>query len=94
VTEQRARVEEWRITTRIGPYVVRYWIESDPEHGGVSWATAVRQIESTEAARQGSSDLDPRRLAMLLLDAVVAANSVEVCDHQDGSGCAAHRDWP
>jgi hypothetical protein len=92
VTEQRARVEEWRITKRMGPYVVRWWIEADPEHGGLDHDAAEDAVITAEAS-VGRHSMSQSILARHLIDAVPSANSVEVC-YPYGNGVAVHRDWP
>ncbi len=92
MTEQRERVEEWRITTRVGPYVVRYWIEAD-----VASPAEARRVVGEAESRCGWKLIGPLHdsvgLARFLLDAIPAANSVEVCT-EEGTGIAIHRDWP
>jgi hypothetical protein len=88
----RARVIEWRITRKLGDYEVRFWVESDPEFGGVSWALAHVQVDDVIALLEGGATLYPQALAEELLEQVPAANSVEVC--VEGQGVAVHRDWP
>jgi hypothetical protein len=100
MSEQRARVQEWRITTRVGPYVVRYWIEADEDHGGIrSMAEAFDAVREAQDLHPWSpagfaGGLDFVGFAHAILEVIPEANSVEVCLHIDGNGIAIHRDWP
>lgn len=99
VTIERALVVEHRITTTLIGLNVRYWIESDPVHGGVaSLAEAHEQVQNAEDAIWNESGKwvnreVSRELALFLLRAIPSANSIEVCGRQ-GNGVAVHRDWP
>jgi hypothetical protein len=95
---QRSRVLEHRVTTRL-PWAgtIRYWIESDPKHGGVDRGTAIRLVREAEGkvglSRENPLYMSSEQLASRLLEELPCANSIEVCDSQ-GTGCAVHRDWP
>jgi len=104
---QRERVIEHRITTPIiihtgnpAEWTIRWWIESDPQHGGISdfrdALVAVSQAVGLPVAIAGvlqNEPWTPIGLAKHLIDLVPAANSVEVCN-DIGSGVCVHRDWP
>lgn len=93
---QRARVVEHRISTQIGPYTVRYWVEASAEHGGVSREEAQKKIDQKENILKttwGPELHEHKKLALELCRVVPCANSVEVCDAM-GNGTAVHRDWP
>lgn len=99
---ERARVVEHRITSHyhglLDHFVIRWWIESDPEFGGVDHATAHQIVSDAVAAVYNTARSLDRRLgdewiAHFLLERVPASNSVEVCD-EHGNGVTIHRDWP
>lgn len=93
---QRPIVAEWRITSkRENGVEIRYWIEGDPDFGGVSRETAARAIHAAEFQLQFERvalaiDLDV--ICAALLEALPYANSIEVC--VQGQGVVMHRDWP
>jgi len=92
---ERRQVVEWRFTFKDGnkgeEHVTRWWIESDPKHGGVDYGDAA---EAAAVAVRDTADLTlPYQRARMLLDMVPAANAVEVVDAA-GDGVVAYRDWP
>jgi hypothetical protein len=91
---RRKIVIEHRLTHKLPwSHTIRFWIEADPTFGGVDRLTA---MDSIAAAIKENPDLDTwsaEKAALVLLEAVPSANSVEVCDSR-GTGCAVHRDWP
>lgn len=103
MSEQRARVVEWRITTHHSlasgfKFSIRYWIERDPEHGGIAYfydaLRAVTNVEEWELQTVLDHSMSwILATAKSLLEKIPSANSVEVCD-ADGNGVAIHRDWP
>ena len=93
---ERLRVSEWRITTHKNSiYTVRYWIECDPEHGGIKdYSSAHELIKKVEKYGAGYFEQgNIMIIAMYLLENIKEANSVEVCT-KAGNGIAVHRDWP
>ena len=95
MTAQRPFVLEHRVTTNLGGYIVRYWIEADPKRGGV-WdrEQAGMAVAAGERMVEEKPDLySPGELARVLLHNISSANSIEVCD-ESGNGVAVHRDWP
>jgi hypothetical protein len=92
---QRTRVVEYRVTTKLWVYTIRYWIESSPEHGGVASGQEAREL--VEKAENDVKHWYPMpstlSLAEHLIEKVSCANSIEVCYHA-GNGVTIHRDWP
>jgi hypothetical protein len=94
MTEKRALVVEWRLTMDIPGFTVRWWIEADPEHGGVDEIVARGLVEEARGQFIHPTDMSsPLYIAGFLLNHCHCANSVEVCDNK-GNGVAVHRDWP
>jgi hypothetical protein len=99
--EKRDRVLEYRITSHLhltGYFIVRWWIESEPEFGGVDRDTAYRQTEDAiravyENAQSQDRSFKDIEISHFLLERVPAANSVETCN-EFGNGVTVHRDWP
>lgn len=91
----RSRVKEWRITTRVYDFTVRYWVESDSAFGGESRHAARNEVQVAEGGLKKTLGIEPgaEAVAAALLEALPCANSVEVCDAR-GNGVAVHRDWP
>lgn len=93
----RALVVEHRITEKLGPWTVRYWIESDVAHGGTrSHVEAKGDVIGLHEFMKPALEqyqYNPATLAVDLLQQIRAANSVEVCD-SNGNGACAHKDWP
>ena len=101
---QRRRVPEWRVTYKTGPLddedtlTVRWWIEADPEHGGIvdlvgARMAAVKAMLEINEGMSAEDEMEVQDLVEKLLELVPAANSVEVTDH-NGDGMTIHRDWP
>jgi len=88
---QRRRVIEWRFTFTSGEHTIRWWIESDPAHGGASQHDA--GAAASEAVRDTTDYTAPHQRARILLDMCPAANAVEVLGYS-GDGAVAYRDWP
>lgn len=95
----RERVIEHRMTETICGWKVRFWLESDPEFGGLDRQKALVVVKDARrtalaiAAKEPKLFSDPEHLALWLLENVSCANSVEVCDNA-GDGTAAHANWP
>lgn len=87
----RRLVLEHRVTRVVRQWVIRAWVEGNPDYGGV--------LEPAEAQSiVGEAMLQTReRYAVLIarevIDSCPAVNSVEVCDEY-GQGVCMHRDWP
>ena len=87
----RPRVVEERMTSQIGPYIVRWWIETDPLEGGRPDSySLVREIEWKAGRRL---DRGAKELAEFLMEGVPSANAVEVTD-APGYGVVIYRNWP
>lgn len=96
--ERRVSVLEHRFDTHVLGYAVRYWIEADPEFGGVSDSAIVcatiMDVEKrlTRELLGESGFLSAAALAKVLSERILFANSVEVMGRT--SGACVHRDWP
>lgn len=99
----RALVVEFRLTRQFQDrFLVRYWIESAPAHGGVSGEhdAYVLVDQAERRARDhfnGRLDIPPRELAVFLSGMIPEANSIEVTYSAGmavGDGVALHKDWP
>ena len=94
----REKVVEHRVSEVICGWKVRFWLESDPEFGGLIRSRAKVQVQDARRsalAIQGKDSkvfADPEHLALWLLENVSCANSVEVCDTTD-NGSTVHREW-
>ena len=92
----RTQVTEWRLTLRVGwSYIVRLWVESDPEFGGMSEDNAYRHANVVKVDVEAGTMRwgGHNSIAQAFLDRFPAVNSVEVCN-EDGEGCVMHRNWP
>lgn len=100
----RSRVFEHRITNpSLFGCVIRYWIEANPgpSYDGIeTLSEALGVVNKAEQEMYGRAVeftnwgiVDSMALAKALIEAIPAANSIEVCNGS-GNGTAAHRDWP
>jgi hypothetical protein len=94
-------VIEYRLTIRPKPWLkVRFWIESDPAHGGCSPSEARAIVDNARSM----VEYDPAGpltmhdaaadVAKQFMQLVPSANSVEVCYADTENGVALHRNWP
>ena len=96
---RRPFVTEHRITQSVtkglpGPaysWTLRFWIETDPEHNGLTRESAVTAVENS--VKKVVEWTDAYAICGILILTLISANSVEVCD-PSGNGVAMHRDWP
>lgn len=96
---KRELVVEHRIDVRRDGLLFRWWLETDPAHGGVESRELARDMVNKAMS---DNNLHPKsdplaKQARRLIRAVSCANSLEVTSERDDSltlGVAAHKDWP
>jgi len=95
VEHVRERVVEHRLTrTRTSQFwTIRFWVESDSAHGGVTENQALIDVTRAMNLEGVAGCKTPREMAEFLVDHIPAANSVEVCD-VEGRGTVVYRNWP
>ena len=85
---RRVRAAEWIITFNVGQWLMRCWVEADPDYGGI--ASVSTAMETIQGATVGATGPGPQMICDYMMVRVPALRSIEVCD-KFGMGVRIYR---